>query len=61
LTLGAGAVVPQTLTLIDNAVAGGALAHNQVLRDARSATERVHLVGWCPMAASTPASATSTR
>ena len=45
LTLGAGAVVPQTLTLIDNAVADGALAHNPVLRDALSATERVHLVG----------------
>ena len=29
LTLGAGAVVPQTLTLIDNAVADGALANNR--------------------------------
>jgi 2,3-bisphosphoglycerate-independent phosphoglycerate mutase len=45
LTLGAGAVVPQTLTLIDNAVASGALARNEVLRNALSATERVHLVG----------------
>ena len=45
LTLGAGAVVPQTLTLIDNAVADGALAHNPVLRDALRASERVHLVG----------------
>ena len=45
LTLGAGAVVPQTLTLIDDAVASGALAHNQVLRDALSASPRVHLVG----------------
>ena len=32
LTLGAGAAVPQTLTLIDNAVAGGELASNPVLR-----------------------------
>jgi 2,3-bisphosphoglycerate-independent phosphoglycerate mutase len=45
LTLGAGAVVPQTLTLIDNAVAAGALAQNEVLRGALSASERVHLVG----------------
>ena len=45
LTLGAGAVVPQTLTLIDKAVADGALANNPVLRDALSASERVHLVG----------------
>ncbi|HTT31302.1 MAG TPA: 2,3-bisphosphoglycerate-independent phosphoglycerate mutase [Solirubrobacteraceae bacterium] len=45
LTLGAGAVVPQTLTLIDNAVADGALARNEVLRDALTATERVHLLG----------------
>ena len=45
LTLGAAAVVPQTLTLIDDAVAGGALAGNPVLRDALSASERVHLLG----------------
>jgi 2,3-bisphosphoglycerate-independent phosphoglycerate mutase len=45
LTLGAGAVVPQTLTLIDDAVASGALARNQVLRDALTGSERVHLVG----------------
>ena len=45
LTLGAGAVVPQTLTLIDNAVADGALASNRTLRDALSASERVHLLG----------------
>ena len=45
LTLGAGAAVPQTLTLIDDAVASGALAHNQVLRDALTGSERVHLVG----------------
>jgi len=45
LTLGAGAVVPQTLTLIDDAVASGALARNEVLRTALTATERVHLLG----------------
>jgi len=45
LTLGAGAIVPQTLTLIDNAVADGAFANNPVLRDALSASERVHLMG----------------
>ncbi len=45
LTLGAGAVVPQTLTLIDNAVACGELARNEVLRTALTASERVHLVG----------------
>ena len=45
LTLGAGAAVPQTLTLIDNAVASGALAANPVLRAALTASERVHLVG----------------
>ncbi len=45
LTLGAGAAVPQTLTLINNAVAAGALANNPVLRDALSASDRVHLLG----------------
>ncbi|HUA02563.1 MAG TPA: 2,3-bisphosphoglycerate-independent phosphoglycerate mutase [Solirubrobacteraceae bacterium] len=45
LTLGAGAVVPQTLTLIDNAVAAGALASNEVLRGALTASDRVHLMG----------------
>ena len=45
LTLGAGAAVPQTLTLIDDAVASGALARNEVLRDALTASARVHLVG----------------
>jgi 2,3-bisphosphoglycerate-independent phosphoglycerate mutase len=45
LTLGAGAAVPQTLTLIDDAVASGALARNQVLRDALTGSERVHLIG----------------
>ena len=45
LTLGAGAAVPQTLTLINDAVAAGDLAHNQVIREALTASERVHLVG----------------
>jgi 2,3-bisphosphoglycerate-independent phosphoglycerate mutase len=45
LTLGAGAAVPQTLTLINDAVAAGELAHNQVVRRALTACERVHLVG----------------
>jgi 2,3-bisphosphoglycerate-independent phosphoglycerate mutase len=45
LTLGAGAVVPQTLTLIDDAVASGELGRNEVLRRALSASERVHLLG----------------
>jgi 2,3-bisphosphoglycerate-independent phosphoglycerate mutase len=45
LTLGAGAVVPQTLTLINDAVSRGDLASNHVIREALKATERVHLVG----------------
>ena len=45
LTLGAGAAVSQTLTLIDQAVQGGELAANPVVRDALTAGERVHLVG----------------
>ena len=45
LTLGAGAAVPQTLTLIDDAVSEGGLARNPVVRDALGATARVHLVG----------------
>ncbi|HET8979010.1 MAG TPA: 2,3-bisphosphoglycerate-independent phosphoglycerate mutase [Solirubrobacteraceae bacterium] len=44
LTLGAGAAVPQTLTLIDDAVAAG-LGANEVLRAALTGAERVHLVG----------------
>jgi 2,3-bisphosphoglycerate-independent phosphoglycerate mutase len=44
LTLGAGAAVPQTLTLIDDAVAAG-LAGNDVLRAALTGAPRVHLVG----------------
>ncbi len=45
LNLGAGAVVMQDLTRIDDAVASGALASNPVLREAFSGAERVHLVG----------------
>jgi 2,3-bisphosphoglycerate-independent phosphoglycerate mutase len=45
LTLGAGSAVPQTLTLIDRAVAGGELAGNEVIRRALTASERVHLIG----------------
>jgi 2,3-bisphosphoglycerate-independent phosphoglycerate mutase len=45
LNLGAGAIVPQDLARIDAAVAGGALAENETLRDALTSAERVHLIG----------------
>jgi 2,3-bisphosphoglycerate-independent phosphoglycerate mutase len=45
LNLGAGAVVMQDLTRIDVAVERGELSSNQVLRDAYTAAERVHLIG----------------
>jgi len=45
LNLGAGAVVLQDLTRIDQAVAGGELVENPVLRDAFSGAKRVHLIG----------------
>jgi 2,3-bisphosphoglycerate-independent phosphoglycerate mutase len=45
LNLGAGAVVMQDLTRIDDAVASGALADNAVLREAFSGAPRVHLIG----------------
>ena len=45
LTLGAGAAVPQTLTLIDEAVAAGRLSRNEVLRAALTGSGRVHLLG----------------
>ncbi len=45
LNLGAGAVVMQDLTRIDDAAAGGALAENAVLREAFTAAPRVHLIG----------------
>jgi 2,3-bisphosphoglycerate-independent phosphoglycerate mutase len=45
LTLGAGAVVPQALTRINDAAAHGEFAHNDVLRSALTASRRVHLLG----------------
>jgi len=45
LNLGAGAVVMQDLTRIDEAVAHGELAANAVLEAAFSGAERVHLIG----------------
>jgi 2,3-bisphosphoglycerate-independent phosphoglycerate mutase len=45
LNLGAGAVVMQDLTRIDEATERGELAANPVLRDAFSGAERVHLIG----------------
>jgi 2,3-bisphosphoglycerate-independent phosphoglycerate mutase len=45
LNLGAGAVIKQDLTRIDEAVESGALAANPVLRAAFEGAERVHLIG----------------
>jgi 2,3-bisphosphoglycerate-independent phosphoglycerate mutase len=45
LNLGAGAVVRQDLTRIDDAVADGTLAHNPVLEAAMTDAARVHLIG----------------
>jgi 2,3-bisphosphoglycerate-independent phosphoglycerate mutase len=45
LNLGAGAVVMQDLMRIDLAVERGTLQENQVLRDAMTAAERVHMIG----------------
>ncbi len=45
LTLGAGAVVPQPLTRINEALAHGELARNDVLRSALTGARVVHLVG----------------
>jgi 2,3-bisphosphoglycerate-independent phosphoglycerate mutase len=45
LNLGAGAVVKQDLTRIDEAVEDGTLADNGVLGDAMTGAERVHLIG----------------
>ncbi len=45
LNLGAGAVVRQDLTRIDDAVAEGKLAENEILRAAFAGSERVHLIG----------------
>jgi 2,3-bisphosphoglycerate-independent phosphoglycerate mutase len=45
LNLGAGSVVMQDLTRIDAAADDGSLAANEVLRDAFTASERVHVIG----------------
>ena len=45
LNLGAGAVVKQDLVRIDEAVADGSLARNEVLEAALAGAERVHLLG----------------
>src|ERR1019366_5232968 len=45
LNLGAGAVVMQDLTRIDEAVQRGELASNPVLRDALTGARRVHVIG----------------
>ncbi|HEY2201807.1 MAG TPA: 2,3-bisphosphoglycerate-independent phosphoglycerate mutase, partial [Solirubrobacteraceae bacterium] len=45
LNLGAGAVVRQDLTRIDDAIADGSFASNDVLRQAMSSAPRVHLIG----------------
>ena len=45
LNLGAGAVVKQDLTRIDDAVHDGSIQHNEVLAAAFSDAERVHLIG----------------
>jgi 2,3-bisphosphoglycerate-independent phosphoglycerate mutase len=45
LNLGAGAVVRQDLTRIDDAVADGSLVQNEVLRAAFTGARRVHLLG----------------
>ena len=45
LNLGAGAVIRQDLTRIDDAVADGQLDENPILRDAMRGAARVHLIG----------------
>src|SRR2546421_10696900 len=45
INLGAGSVVVQDLTRIDIAIDDGQLADNEVLRDALTGAERVHLIG----------------
>jgi 2,3-bisphosphoglycerate-independent phosphoglycerate mutase len=45
LNLGAGAVVMQDLTRIDEAAENGTFAENEVLRAAMTGAERVHLIG----------------
>src|SRR5690349_20450076 len=45
LNLGAGSVVLQDLTRIDTAAQDGEFASNEVLRQALTGSERVHLIG----------------
>ncbi len=45
LNLGAGAIIPQDLALIDQAVEDGSLAENEVLRELVDGARRVHLIG----------------
>ena len=45
LNLGAGAIVPQDLARIDEAVEDGTLGDSEVLRGADGGAERVHLIG----------------
>ncbi|HTB69856.1 MAG TPA: 2,3-bisphosphoglycerate-independent phosphoglycerate mutase [Solirubrobacteraceae bacterium] len=45
LNLGAGAIMRQDLVRIDDAIADGSLARNEVLREALSGDRRVHLIG----------------
>jgi 2,3-bisphosphoglycerate-independent phosphoglycerate mutase len=45
LNLGAGSVVMQDLTRIDQAVEDGSLAENDALREAMTGSERVHIIG----------------
>jgi 2,3-bisphosphoglycerate-independent phosphoglycerate mutase len=45
LNLGAGSVVVQDLTRIDMAIADGELGTNEVLREALTGADRVHLIG----------------
>src|SRR5437588_5165727 len=45
LTLGAGSVVMQDLTRIDQAAASDGFSSNEVLRHAMSEADRVHLIG----------------
>ena len=55
LNLGAGAVVNQDLTRIDNAIRDGELQQNAVLVEAFTDAERVHCSAWSPTAACTRA------
>ena len=61
LNLGAGAVVRQDLVRIDDAIADGALARNEVLRAAFAAAGACTCSGSSPTAACTPRSSTCAR